>query len=257
MNKFLFTLLFISIFTSGCRQMGKEGAELLSNKATSKAISRSISKVESEAEVLASKAGKTESKISPNNLGRDEFLVAKQLENKWIAKCKNIAKQQVIKALINSATTTEQQFQSTAETAVSSTFTQCLNEAAPNQSQVVNLAQKLVVEIQGEISRDLANKKNKEESVQLPLGTFSDGTWLVSLNYQEGVYYYAGTHLSSGQAINLSGGQVTQHNSGKFYNWKNDGYNYNVGWNPAAPNSIRLQVVSPDNKEILNRVLLK
>lgn len=254
MKKILLFLFFVLALMSSCRQLGKEGAEVIASKAGSKAITSKVGK--EGAEILASKAVKEEAETLASKAVKEGSIVTEQLEIKWIANCKKIARTQTVNAMVNSILN-DQQLQQIAEQAVSNTFTQCLHETVPNQAKIVELATTLVNEINREKSQTAANSKIAEQSAQLPLGNFSDGTWLVTLNYQSDIYYYTGTNLSSGKAINLSGGQAMKLSTGNIYSWKNEDYSYNVAWNPAVPNTIRLQVVDPNNKEILNSFLSK
>jgi hypothetical protein len=53
----------------------------------------------------------------------------------------------------------------------------------------------------------------------------------------------------------ISDRTVSRDRQRKFYTWNNGGTRYRVTWNPQDPNYIRVQVKTPNGKEILNRLL--
>jgi hypothetical protein len=88
-----------------------------------------------------------------------------------------------------------------------------------------------------------------------PSGDYSDGLWLITLSYQDNVRHYSGRNLKTGDTIALSGSNVSGNNQQWVYTWLNDKYRYQVAWQPEDPDVIRLQVLSPSGKAILNRLL--
>ena len=88
-----------------------------------------------------------------------------------------------------------------------------------------------------------------------PRGTFQDGTWLVSIDYSNNTFTYYGENKRNGDSIYLSGAVVSGNPQRRIYTWNNGGYRYRVAWRPSDPAWIRVQVISPNGQEILNRLL--
>lgn len=88
-----------------------------------------------------------------------------------------------------------------------------------------------------------------------PAGTFSDQEWNVSLSFSNNVYYYYGENRNSNNNISLSGAVASGNKQRQVYTWNNNGLKYQVTWRPSDPNFIRVQVIIPNGKVILNRVL--
>ncbi|AFZ47322.1 hypothetical protein Cyast_1357 [Cyanobacterium stanieri PCC 7202] len=88
-----------------------------------------------------------------------------------------------------------------------------------------------------------------------PSGVFSDNTWIVTLGYYNNSHYYEGYNRNTGDSIYLSGATIGGNNQRRTYTWNNSGYRYQVAWQPADPNLIRLQVYHPNGRVILNRLL--
>jgi WD40 repeat protein len=92
---------------------------------------------------------------------------------------------------------------------------------------------------------------------QLPIGTFSNEQWSVSLQYENNTYYYQGRNKQSGNTLNLSGAQLSGTSKRPIYTWRNGGYRYQIVWQPNDPDFVRLQVFAQNDKEILNRLLTR
>lgn len=88
-----------------------------------------------------------------------------------------------------------------------------------------------------------------------PSGNFGDDLWLITLSYENNVRRYYGQNLKTGDTIDLSGSNVSENNQRWVYTWLNDKYRYQVAWQPKEPDVIRLQILSPSGKIILNRLL--
>ncbi|TAF08726.1 MAG: hypothetical protein EAZ77_06520 [Nostocales cyanobacterium] len=90
-----------------------------------------------------------------------------------------------------------------------------------------------------------------------PAGEFSDKEWNVSLSFSNNVYYYYGENRKSNNNISLSGAVASGNKQRQVYTWNNNGLKYQVTWRPSDPNFIRVEVIKPNGKVILNRVLKK
>jgi serine/threonine protein kinase len=88
-----------------------------------------------------------------------------------------------------------------------------------------------------------------------PSGSFQDDTWQVSIVNNGGTLDYQGRNLKTGDALNLSGATVAEDGDRKIYTWSNGAYQYRVSWRPSDPETIRLQVITPEGDEALNSLL--
>ncbi len=91
----------------------------------------------------------------------------------------------------------------------------------------------------------------------LPTGTFSDGEWTVRIAYQGNALTYYGRNENSGDSLFLSGASVGGNASRRTYTWNNSGHRYRVSWQPSDPDTIRVEVFSPNGRSILNRLLYR
>ncbi|CCQ55311.1 hypothetical protein CWATWH0005_5271 [Crocosphaera watsonii WH 0005] len=90
-----------------------------------------------------------------------------------------------------------------------------------------------------------------------PNGNFRDDTWSVSLCCGDNIYSYRGQNLRTGDSLNLSNPTISGSSQRRIYTWRNGRYRYQVVWQNNDPLFIRLQVFSPNGREILNRLLEK
>ena len=88
-----------------------------------------------------------------------------------------------------------------------------------------------------------------------PNNTFSDQEWTVNLKFTNNSYHYNGKHIPKGSSINLSGAVASGTHERQVYTWNNNGTKYQVTYRPNDPNYIRVQVINPKGKIILNRLL--
>jgi hypothetical protein len=94
------------------------------------------------------------------------------------------------------------------------------------------------------------------QTFNYPEGTFADRDWKVSLSYSNNVYYYYGENRRhSNSYISLSGAVTSGDNARQIYTWNNNRMRYRVTWRPSDPNFVRLEVINPSGKVILNRIL--
>ncbi len=90
-----------------------------------------------------------------------------------------------------------------------------------------------------------------------PLGHFKGNRWLLDLSYENNVYHYKGTEISTGESLRLTNPQVSGNNNRKIYTWKNGQYKYQVIWQPGDPDFVRLQVFVPNGKKLVDDMLEK
>ena len=84
---------------------------------------------------------------------------------------------------------------------------------------------------------------------------FADKEWNVSIYHQNNSYHYRGYNVRTKSSIELSGATVTRDGERKIYTWNNGGTRYRVTWQPKDPSYIRVRVMTPNGKEVLNRLL--
>ena len=89
-----------------------------------------------------------------------------------------------------------------------------------------------------------------------PVVAFANQDWKVFLSYSNNVYYYYGeSRRNPNSYISLSGAVTSGNNARQIYTWNNDRTKYRVSWRPSDPNFIRLEVINPGGKVILNQIL--
>ncbi len=89
------------------------------------------------------------------------------------------------------------------------------------------------------------------------IGTFSDNNWTVTVSEQNGVYRYHGHNLKTSKSIELLGATITKQGDKRLYTWNNNGTRYRVTWQPQDQDYVRVQVISPQRTEVLNRLLAR
>jgi hypothetical protein len=97
-----------------------------------------------------------------------------------------------------------------------------------------------------------------QQRFDYPNGTFGDQEWSITLNYSDYTYSYSGANQHTGSNIYIdSQPKLSGNRQRQMYIWKNGQHRYQVTWRPKDPDFIRVQVISPNGKEILNRLLPK
>ena len=120
----------------------------------------------------------------------------------------------------------------------------CLGFTAPVLTQSIAPAAANPVASQSKIAID-----------NYPDGTYLDRDWAVYLYRSGGTYHYRGTNNHTQASIEFAGANVSGTNSRRVYTWNNAGTRYRVTWKRSDPDTIRLQVIAPNGKEQLNRLL--
>lgn len=88
-----------------------------------------------------------------------------------------------------------------------------------------------------------------------PDGSFVDREWTISIYYQNNTYQYSGYNHQTEKSISLAGATVSGDSNRKIYTWNNGGTRYQVTWQRRDPDFIRVRVITPNGKEVLNRLL--
>ena len=86
-------------------------------------------------------------------------------------------------------------------------------------------------------------------------GVFSDNKWNVSIAYDRNTYRYKANRIGDKTGIDLAGAVVGGTRDRRTYTWNNGGTLYQAIWQKKDPDFIRVRVLSPSGKEILNRLL--
>jgi hypothetical protein len=86
-------------------------------------------------------------------------------------------------------------------------------------------------------------------------GVFSDNKWNVSIAYDRNTYRYRANSVGDKTGIDLAGAVVGGTRDRRTYTWNNGGTRYQAVWQKKDPDFIRVRVLSPNGKEILNRLL--
>ena len=90
-----------------------------------------------------------------------------------------------------------------------------------------------------------------------PDGTYLDRDWTIYLSHRDGeVYDYLGMNNRTKASIGLAGGTIVRTNHRRIYTWNNAGIKYRLTWNEHDRDKIRLQVISPNGKMQLDRLLI-
>jgi hypothetical protein len=93
------------------------------------------------------------------------------------------------------------------------------------------------------------------QSEQKLSGVFSDNKWNVSIAYDRNTYRYKANRIGDKTGIDLAGAVVGGTRDRRTYTWNNGGTLYQAIWQKKDPDFIRVRVLSPSGKEILNRLL--
>ncbi|NET01343.1 MAG: hypothetical protein F6K62_12460 [Sphaerospermopsis sp. SIO1G2] len=94
------------------------------------------------------------------------------------------------------------------------------------------------------------------QTFDYPDGTFASKDWKVSVSYSNNVYYYYGENRRYRDSyISLSGAVTSGNNARQIYTWNNNGMKYRITWRPSDPNFVRLEVINPRGRVILNQIL--
>ena len=88
-----------------------------------------------------------------------------------------------------------------------------------------------------------------------PMGMFQDSEWSVTISYNRNTLNYYGRNLRTGNGLSLRGATVGGNSQHRIYTWSNGDHRYQVTWQTSDPDFIRLQVLDPRGRVVLNRLL--
>ncbi|MCW6036230.1 hypothetical protein K4A83_08085 [Spirulina subsalsa FACHB-351] len=92
---------------------------------------------------------------------------------------------------------------------------------------------------------------------RLPIGTFQNAEWSVTLDYYNNALSYYGRNRRTDNDIYLSGASTGGNAQRRVYTWRNGNIRYQVAWQPSDPNVIRVQVIDGNGRTILNTLLYR
>ncbi len=113
----------------------------------------------------------------------------------------------------------------------------------------------LVVPLADNFSHPAVAQSQAIAAVAPPIGTFRDGNWAVTVSEKSGVYRYSAYDLRTGKSIDLRGATITNQGSKRLYTWNNGDTQYRVVWQPQEKDCVHLQVIAPNQTEVMDRLL--
>ncbi len=81
--------------------------------------------------------------------------------------------------------------------------------------------------------------------------------WRLTLWYQDHAFHYKGVEWQTQNRLCLSGAVGSGSDKRPVFTWRNGNHKYRVAWQPADPDVIRLQVINPSGRIILNELLAR
>jgi hypothetical protein len=88
-------------------------------------------------------------------------------------------------------------------------------------------------------------------------GFFVDSKWSVDIMPRDGFLTYRGTNLATNKSLSLKRVKVSGSADRRVYTWSNSGTLYNVIWQPKDPDYVRLQVIQPGGKLVVDQLLAR
>ncbi|NES18892.1 MAG: hypothetical protein F6K41_08180 [Symploca sp. SIO3E6] len=107
------------------------------------------------------------------------------------------------------------------------------------------------------INNDTSNHLTDVAQVIYPEGYFKNNEWGVRLEYKNGTFNYFGENLKTGNNLALTGCHVSGSRRRYTYTFINQDYQYIIAHRPNDPNLVRLKVIDPNGRTILNRLMDK
>lgn len=124
--------------------------------------------------------------------------------------------------------------------------------------KITNLILTVILGISTPIISSLTVKNTvNAQTIQGAIGTFSNEEWTVSLWYENNIYYYNSLNLNNGQSLTLSRPRLSLESTEDryIYIWRNNDYQYQITWRKNDPDYLRLTVINPSNRTIVNTIL--
>jgi hypothetical protein len=88
-------------------------------------------------------------------------------------------------------------------------------------------------------------------------GVFGDDQWTVVVSYNRNTYRYTANKIGSQNSIDLAGATLDGTRDRRIYTWNNGRTRYQAIWQPKDPDFVRIRVLSPNGKEVFNRLLAR
>ncbi len=128
--------------------------------------------------------------------------------------------------------------------------------------QVEGIAISLVLGLSLPIVADVSIQSQAVANLAFPEGEFFDvygqpRNWHLTLWQVKGQYYYKNLNLKTGKKLCLIGGKASGTTARPVFTWTNAKYKYRVSWQTVEPELVRLEVIDPLGKVILNQFLVR
>jgi hypothetical protein len=113
--------------------------------------------------------------------------------------------------------------------------------------QIKAIALSLVLGLSLPIVADVCVPSQAVANLAFPEGKFFDA---------QGKYYYKNLNLKTGKQICLIGAKASGTQARPVFTWTNAKYKYRVSWQIVQRELIRLEVIDPSGKVILNQLFV-
>ena len=128
--------------------------------------------------------------------------------------------------------------------------------------QVQEIAISLVLGLSLPIVADVSVQSQAVANLAFPEGEFFDvqgqpRNWHLTLWQAKGQYYYKNLNLKTGKKLCLIGAKASGTQARPVFTWTNAKYKYRVSWQIVQPELVRLEVIDPSGKAILNQFLVR
>ncbi|MDB9536676.1 hypothetical protein PN451_12705 [Dolichospermum planctonicum CS-1226] len=124
---------------------------------------------------------------------------------------------------------------------------------------VISLVLGLSLPIVGDVcvpSQAVANLAFPEGKFFDVEGQLQPPSWNLTLWQAQGKYYYKNLNLKTGKQICLIGAKASGTQARPVFTWTNGRYKYRVSWQIVQRELIRLEVIDPSGKVILNQLFV-
>ncbi|MEA5551147.1 hypothetical protein VB713_09195 [Anabaena cylindrica UHCC 0172] len=128
--------------------------------------------------------------------------------------------------------------------------------------QIKGISIALVLGLSLPIVTDIAVQNQAVAGLAFPEGEFfavqgQPRNWNLTLWQEKGKYYYKNLNLKTGKQLCLVGARASGTKARPVFTWTNGKYKYQVAWQTVQSDLVRLQVINPAGKMILNELLVR
>ncbi|MTJ09267.1 hypothetical protein [Anabaena sp. UHCC 0204] len=128
--------------------------------------------------------------------------------------------------------------------------------------KIPGIAISLVLGLALPIVADISVQNQAVANLAFPEGEFFDvegqpRIWNLTLWQNKGQYYYKNLNLKTGKKLCLIGAKASGTKARPVFTWTNAKYKYRVSWQIVQTDLVRLEVINPSGKVILNQLLVR